>query len=45
MRVPVGGVDEVATGLEEGVEHPLALRVGRAPAHLLAERHRAQREL
>jgi len=49
LRLAVGvvarGVDEVATPLEEEIEHPARLRQLRAPAPSLAERHRPKGDL
>jgi hypothetical protein len=42
VGVDVGGVDEVATGFEEGVVDLAALLRGRPPPPILAERHRAE---
>jgi hypothetical protein len=45
VRIDIRRVDEVAAGLEEGVEDGAALVLGRAPALVLAERHRAEAKL
>jgi hypothetical protein len=45
VGVDVGGVDEVAARLQEGVVDVAAFVVRRAPAPILAESHRPQAQL
>jgi hypothetical protein len=42
LRIKIGGIDEVAAELDESIDDLLGLLHGRAPAKILAKRHRAE---